>query len=341
MGGLRLTHGEPLAPTLVYGERRPGRDGFFDAASGLRIWRPRDAAAQAAVRDDGTTLVLYAERGGKRGEPGKGARRLVLLRPGRAPDNRRLEVPRNASALLLPRALVWWGPAASPRGGDETITVQTLGSDRHWLGSPRRLGQAPAGARLRGACAHGNTAAVLLAAPSASGRSVLLIGRGHTLDGTVTVDHAAASGTLSCHEGFAWLTRLADARLLAQHCRLQRCDESQSSSLPSSTDALVAAAPLGPQMMLAVADKTGTISVRVDEPAALMAAPERRWRLVNRDGAPLRPRAVRLLAAGRTAWLLVETRTDELFTAYIEPNGALRAVGRAAEPSDAPSGPAR
>src|SRR5690606_26649815 len=45
-GELRLAGAEPEAADLIY--RREGdEDGFFDAASGLRVWRPADPLAQA------------------------------------------------------------------------------------------------------------------------------------------------------------------------------------------------------------------------------------------------------------------------------------------------------
>lgn len=230
-GTARLCESAVDGAGLVYARWSDGADGIFDAWSGQRIWRPR-SAAQAFLRRDGEALILYGVP--RQGEPSRGSSapaldaegidhvRLVRLRPGKAPQNRRLGEPAGARFLLLDDELLSWHTQPTR----DVLRYRSLIGDDSPVGPVRSVGALPAGATLAGACSTSRGTALLFAGPAVAGeRRYALAFRGsESPTPPIPLGRGGPSTVLGCHGSVAtvaaWSPELA---ITAWRCTPNRC----------------------------------------------------------------------------------------------------------------------
>ncbi len=322
----RLVPSEPGSADLVYQRDARGKDGFFDAASGLRVWRPRDPQAQAVVRKSGTTTVLYTEHHGDDGEAA--SHRLVQLRPGRAPSNRRLSVPRDAELLLLPQGLLSWSGAS--RSAKYTLYRQTLqeeGSDesRPWLGPRQAIGKLPARSRHVADCASGYSQAVLFATGGAEPRYTVLFREQGMFQKLVDVGVLSGAPELSCQGDVATLVRRHDDRVARIACTADGCQQAVTSPLPGFSEGLATVAPLGAKLVLVWNRPGEPVRLRIGAPEGIHQARDELLLDDERhDG--LDPTSFRLISNGGVALLFIQTRDGDTYALRIAGPGKTEPV---------------
>jgi len=323
--GLRLARSEPGSADLVYRQDVTGKDGFYDVASGLRVWRPRDARAQAVVRKSGVTTVLYAETRGEGIDRHVTSRRLVHLRPGRAPSNRRLPIPRNAQTLLLPHGLMWWAHSDSERGAKlfgQRLSDSGPGADqpRRWLGKRELIGRLPTGSRHVADCASGTTQAVLFSTRGSEPRHTLLFREQAMFQKLVDVGVVSGAPALSCHGDTAILLQRRGNRIARMHCTIDGCRQASTSPLPGFDDGVAAVAPIGPKLILVWTRPGEPVRLRMGAPDTLhQVADELLFDDEQHDG--LEPIALRLVSNNGLALLLLSTRNGSTYGVRIPTSG--------------------
>jgi len=316
----RLARSEPGSADLVYQRDGGGKDGFFDAASGLRVWRPRDADAQAVVRKSGVTTVLYAEHRGDGSDREVTGHRLVQLRPGRAPSNRRLSVPEGAELLLLPQGLLWWAP--TKRAPKTTLYGQVLraagsAETKRWLGPRKAIGKLPAGSRHVADCASGYSQAVLFATAADEPRYTLLFREQGMYQKLVPVGVLTGAPVLSCQGDLATLVRRRGNRVAAFTCTADGCQQAVTSPLPGLTDGVAAVAALGTKLALVWARPGEPTRLRIGSPDRLHQTSDVLL-LDDASHGGLDPAAFRLASNGGAALLLVQTRAGQTYALRVD-----------------------
>jgi len=322
----RLARSEPGSADLVYQRDARGKDGFFDAASGLRVWRPRDPQAQAVVRKSGMTTVLYTEHRGDDGEAA--SHRLVQLRPGRAPSNRRLSVPKGAELLLLPQGLLSW--SATSKSARTTLYSQALQEDgsyesRRWLGRRQAIGKLRARSRHVADCASGYSQAVLFATGGAEPRHTLLFREQGMFQKLVDVGVLSGAPELSCQGDVATLVRRRDDRVARIACTIDGCQQAVTSPLPGFTDGLAAVAPLGAKLVLVWNRPGEPVRLRVGTPDGIHQARDELLLDDERHGG-LDPAAFRLVSNGGLVMLFIQARDGDTYVLRITGSGKTEPV---------------
>ncbi|MBW2529257.1 MAG: hypothetical protein JRI23_34090 [Deltaproteobacteria bacterium] len=232
---MELSGGTAGGAALLYVATGTNAEGVYDAASGQRIWRPR-SAAQAFVRKDGDTLILYGvpdEDAPSVGDtplelssPSVDHVRLVRFRPGRAPRNRRVSAPTGARFLLLGDRLLSWHDT----GAHAQLDSRVIASDEDLLARRHALGRLPSGATVFDACVTDAGTAVLFAAPAGPGglRHFALAFTGDKERPPVALGAGPSSSVLSCHGGHAVLASATSASTLRRwRCDSDGCDRTE------------------------------------------------------------------------------------------------------------------
>jgi hypothetical protein len=306
--GMRLARVDGEAPALVY--RAGEGEGWFDAASGVRLWRPRDPETQALVRESGLTTIVHATR---RRDGSVDEHRAVRLLPGRSPTSKRLSIPDRAERLLLPDAVLsWWR-----HGDSETLQAQEMHDDRDdWLGPKRRLGTLPAGSRYLADCASGYMQAVLF-----SGTRASLVLREKSMFAKI-LDVGSLEGvpSLSCHGDAAILLSQRDGTLLHRRCSVEGCRESRA-AVPDGA-AMVA---VGTRVVLVWAREGEPLRLRMGRPTDLAYTADQ---LLLDDAAHggIDVTRLRLIASDGLALALLQGQGGRLFALRIDERGDIRAL---------------
>lgn len=258
---VRLAKSEPDAADLAY-RGEPEDDGFFDVASGLRMWRPRDPSAQALVGADGTTTIFYASRDGD----GAPEHRLVRLAPGKAPESRRPPFHRRARALLLGEAIVWWQPAQGDDGGRDAVYTTPLAEPKT-LRNATPVGYVPHGSEHLADCTSGYVQALLFGSKGGAehGRLTLLLRERDMFSRVIDVAGVAPEDRahLSCHQDAAVLAWERDHRVWSLRCSVEGCRRASSQPTAALARPLHAATAVSHRIALLHADRGGPLRLRV------------------------------------------------------------------------------
>ncbi len=278
----RFARAEPEATDLFYALTATGKDGFYDAISGHRIWNPRSPFAQASVGKNGTITVLDA-RHRKRTKKGAKDRsrsaddwqpgpiayyRLVRLRLGQAPSTHRLDLAATARPLLLWRTLIWSKPDEQ---GDELYGQPILIADKA-VGSVQRVGTVPSGSQHVADCATDGLRAVLLANNTEPPVYTVLFGKKGGFPSPVRVGAIAGRLSFNCHGNHASLTRLDQPLGVSRWmCGTDGCEPASSRplSLPRSETAPLAVGSLGEQVIVVWVDNASRLWMRQGRIGAL------------------------------------------------------------------------
>jgi hypothetical protein len=298
-GEARFAWKQASGPDLLYLRDADG-DGFYDAASGQRIWRPRFDRAEASIEGGGATTVLYGEKLGR--AKGIDSWRIARLVPGRPPKNRRITVPASARAVLFPDAIAWWESG-------EDASVWVAGFDGEKPRAPVRVGAWRAPDRLADRCALDGTVAMAFA----RGDRTLLLAR---VGGQWHVDEAPlATGTLSCaRDSVVWLgTR--PGGFTARVCRASGCLPA-AGSLPSAS--IMAVAPLSDQWLFVSGEPGQPARVTV---LANDGTTRERLLLDDADHGGIALRGVRLMSGEGRALALLEADGRRLYAVTIDERG--------------------
>jgi hypothetical protein len=333
--GWRLARFERGAPELVYGRTAAGKDGFFDAATGQRIWRPGSAEAQAVVSESGAVSVLYAVtrssagRAPRRDEPSLALDdtdhfQLARLRPGRPPANNWLDVPSTARVVLTDRFLVWW----AQQDGSTGVYAQALGEGADPLGPRHRVGDVPAGSRLMAERSCQGVLALLLADRSPVPRHTLLVATGRDLPAPVDLGPFGGQIGLGCRGSSPSLAGLDPALgAVAWQCDDRSCARSAGAppSTVSSAGTMASVAPLDAALVLVWWQPGTGVRMRIGSPPELESAPE--TVLLEPESSPvLRPKSLRLRGGEHAALLLVQDEAGDLRLLRIDPRGSVSAL---------------
>jgi hypothetical protein len=325
---LRLARGQRGAPDVLYRRPPKGPDGFFDATSGIRLWRPHDPSAQAVVLANGTTTVLYTRR--KRDGSVDG-HRLTQLRPGRAPTSRRLKVDDQASLLLMPDALLWWSRESKSA---DTIYGRALRQRERWVGPRYNVGSLPTRSRYVDDCASGYTQAVLFASGDSPPRYTLLFREQGMFNKTVDVGVLSGASKLSCHGDRAIVTRRRGSELTVLSCASTGCQQNESDGLPGFEHGVAVVATVGDQQMLVWSEPGAPLRMRIGKTAELATAADRLL-LDDAQHGGVDAKGLQMVSADGIALLLVEAAGGKLHPIRIDASGNVSAVtvqqARAAE----------
>ena len=310
---LRLTRSEPGAPDMIYARDTSEADGFYDASTGQRLWRPRYFDAQAVVRGDGASTILYADmRDGKSRERVDQFRVMTMV-PGKRPKRRRLRIPSDARAMLFPGQLLWW----HPKDGKDVAYLAPLSGGK--IGKRHKIGELAAGTRPVADCAGEEMRAVLLVSGIRERRYAMVFMRD---DKTLVSDIGVIEGklSLSCHGNHAMLTRLSKKRAARWRCAADKCVRGLSSPLPLVTGSLAALAPLGDQVVLAWAAPREPLRLRIGDPDDLQDTPDA---IVLDDELHdgIEPVAMDMISADGLAVLLIHDAGNRVFALRIDQDG--------------------
>lgn len=298
-------------------------DGFYDAATGLRVHRSDYFDTQAFVEPDGRTTVLTAQM--KDGEV-RGFR-LLRMKPGDRPSRHKLRsIPSDARPVLMRDAVLWW-----PHEGPDRVPVylQPLAG-----GDDRVVATVPKGSRPVSHCRDGDRVALLVAAGVHDRRYTVLLGSGEDLVARgVGVIHGAVE--LSCHGDAAYLQRWhADASqggsrvsLTRWRCRADGCLPDQLSDPPRADpggDVLVGS--LDDRFAVAWRARDGdALRLRTGDAEAIAAA--RDVLLLDESGhETMRPIAMRWIAKGDLGLLLLLDEALRVRLLRVTPTGDVEAV---------------
>jgi hypothetical protein len=259
---------EPGAAELVSVRGAGSGDGFFDASSGLRVWRPRYFDSQAIVRASGAALVVYGELAGDSARDIVEHFRLVSLTPGKTPRDRRLEVAPAARLLLTPDALLsWLSEAGDSRGVPTRDVLQAQALTGAEIGKAQKVGELPVGARRAARCTIGDRSVVLFTSGVKEKRYALLFGRGGTFSPPLDVGEIEGKVQLACQGNDAVLVRVLGSRATRWRCTPTACTGTDTEALPGLAGGIAAIAPVG--------DALALVWMRAGEPLRLrLAKPE-------------------------------------------------------------------
>ena len=333
----RLAQFELGAPELVYGRTASGKDGFFDATTGQRIWRPGSADAQAVVSASGAVSVLYpvAKKGAERGHGRAGAQasaevvdhfQLARLRPGRPPANNWLDVPATAQVVLTERLLVWW----VEQDGSTGLYGQGLGDEASPFGPRHRAGTVPDRSRLVSGRDCNGTMALVLADAGHPARHTLVQAKGGELIGPVDLGPFGGDIALGCRAASPTLAGIdGELGVVSWQCEGRSCARSvvkpPGGAALAGGDGLLVVAPLGSRLALASWRPAEGLRLRVGEPAELEAAREMLLLEPEVRGRP-GPKALRLLGGESSALLLAQSGAGDLHLLSIDVHGAVTAL---------------
>ena len=349
--GYRLARYEQGGPELVYARLSSGKDGFFEASSGQRIWRPGYAEAQAVTLERGSVRVLYAvarkdrskvrRRAAEQAPTSEGAElrsrparldhlQLVRLEPGRAPSNHWLDLPPSATTLLGAQALLWWGAEPDPgRLRARAIPASDEGS----LGPEQAIGQVPPSSQAMAELGCGAGHAVLLRSGSHPAEHTLLLLRESEIAAPVALGAWDGSGALGCAGAKVAVVALAPGGALGQWlCGPSGCESLGTGQLtgPALGSRILAAAPLGDKVLTVWVEHQGGLHARVAAVAAFEQAKDVTLLGADALGDPEQA-SVRLVSGDDAAVVLVRSAAGELRASWVRANAAL-AVKRTPEP---------
>lgn len=316
---VRLARSEPGAADLVYSRTESGSDGFYDVASGRRLWTPHFAGAQALVRESGATSILYAtfERAGSERESTRlDTYRLVRFEPGKRPNNRRLKIPKNARVVMLPQALVYWH-RAKDRDHD-ALYVQPLLED-HRLGKRRRVGDLPRASLFVDSCAGEHGAALLFAKPGEEPHYTLVVKREGQIREPIDVGFIGGQVDLTCTAHGAVISRNIDRQVATWDCDGDGCIAARSGDLPGLSSRRAIAAVLGDRLIY-VRAVGSTVRVRVAKSETIANAPEQ----VLLESSDIR--AMRLVSGSNLALLLLQDAQTDVHAIRIDRGGQAELV---------------
>jgi len=313
---LRLARSEPGAADLIYVHDSSDRDGFYDSATGLRIWRPNYFDAQAVIRANGSTTILYADMRDDLSRERVELFRLLQLTPGKRPRSRRAKVRKDARVLLLPDLLMWWQPNEEA-SADELMFAPLTPKAKRPVGKATRLGDLPRESRRVADCASNDTTALLTVAGIRDRRYALtFIKAGQPLP---PLDVGVIEGklALSCHDGNAYLMRHQDRRIASWRCTQERCIQAMTNKLPMEAETLVATAPLSDKLALAWAAPGEPLRLRIAKPEVVHEADD--TIIVDdevHDG--LEPTSMRMISADGLAMLLLQDEGRRVYALRLD-----------------------
>jgi hypothetical protein len=310
---LRLSRAMPGAADLIYARDGAKRDGFYDAATGQRIWRPSYFDAQAYVRDSGTTSILYADmRDGSRLERVEQFRLLDLV-PGKRPRSRSIRVPSDARVMLLADGVLWWSPESQRH---DTLMMASRAEGKRPLAKAKRIGQIQAKSRRIDDCRSDDTLAVLFASGIKERRYALAFRKDDVWLPPLDVGVISGQLVLSCHDGAAMLTRRSGGHFSRWRCNAVRCVQTRTGGLPITKDTVVASASLGTDMALAWISPGQPLRLRIAEPDSLHAAADvLLFDDANHGG--IEPTAMRMVSADGLAILLMQDEGRRVYALRI------------------------
>ncbi len=316
--GVRLARAEPGAADLIYLRKGPDDDGFYDAASGLRLWRPQHRGAQALVHKNGVTAILYARR--EREQDGRIDHwRLVRFKPGKRPRNRRLAVPKDATARLMPRSLVWWSPSKKPDRVE--IFARTLLDQAQRLGPAKRIGTLPASSDFIGECASDQLAALLFVTVGLDEPKYHIVFRqAGRFAPPVAAGVLRGNLALSCDEEGVLLSRRDNGRLSSWRCTTKGCVAASSGKLPLFSKGLSVATFIGKRALLVYSTPNGPVRLRIGTPDELEKSDDVLLFDDARHGG-MTPTALRLVGGNGLALLLLQTQEGAVYAVRIDSKG--------------------
>ncbi len=319
---LRLARAEPGAADVVYVRNGHNEDGFYDAASGLRLWRPQHQSAQALVHKSGVTAILYARQARDEDEP-REYWRLVRFEPGKRPKNRRLAINENSKARLMPGSLVWW--SLSKHDEVELFTREMLEHARH-LGPPKRIGHLPPLSDFVDECASDTLAALLFVTTDLDKpRYSIVFRRAGRFAPPVSAGVLGGNVALSCDESGVLLSRRDDGRLSSWRCTTEGCVAASSGKLPQFSDGLSVATFIGERALMVYSVPDGPLRMRIGDPSEL----ERSNDVLLFDDAShggVTPTALRLVGGNGLALLLLQTDGGKVFGIRVDHDGTASVV---------------
>ena len=309
-GKLRLAPSEPGAADLIQIYDGEDSDGFYDATTGQRIWRPRYFDTQAVVRHSGVTTILHGEtREGHELEQVERFR-LSTLRPGKRPSARTLRIPAAARVLLMANSLLWWGgqqgeDAQGPASSRDQLFAVDLGDGLKEPAARRGLGDIPSGSRHVASCASGDRLALLMASGVRERRYTLLLRSHGRFSPPLDVGVIGGRLELSCQDGGAVLSRLGETAITLWRCTADGCARSASHELPMLREGAAALAPLNDEVVLVWTRPGEALRIR-SGPADRLHQLADTLILDDADHDGLEVEALRLVSADGVALLLVQ-----------------------------------
>jgi len=220
---------------------------LVDVASGTRLWTLPGSQGDAVVGASGEAVVLQAEYDASNGD--RKHWRLVRLAPGRSEENRRTEIPADATAIAWPTGVAWW------LAGDGDVPIYFARFDGVKLADRFTIGRAVAPRRLLARCSTRGTHALV---GEASGSPIALVGTGSSIRNEALVP----GGRAACFDGALHYTSVVADAFERVRCDSAACSR-RTTSLPSG-DSIVAA-PVGDALAVVWLDRTGALRAAFDE----------------------------------------------------------------------------
>jgi hypothetical protein len=242
----RLAWSDGDGPELALVDVESGA-ALVDVASGARLWTLPGRQGGAVVGASGEVIVLQAEHDATNGD--RKHWRLVRLAPGRSGEDRRTDIPADATAIAWPTGVAWW-PA-----GEGKVPVYFARFDGTRLAERFTIGSAVAPYRLLSRCSSRGTHALVA---EAAGSPFALVGTGSS----IRVEPLSSGARTACFDGALHVTAVVGDSFEQIRCDRSSCRR-RTTALPRG-DSIVAAA-VGDSLALAWLDRAGALRAAFDE----------------------------------------------------------------------------
>lgn len=331
---LRLAGAEPETADMLYARDIENNDGFYDASSGQRLWRPQDPHAEAYVQQSGMSTILYRER--KELDGGRRMYRLVRFRPGYGPSNQRLpDIAVGAVATLLPRTLLWW------TGAGKAYAHAVLEGDAA-VGTRQLVGDLPARSRLVDSCSSTQSQALLFENRAEPPELSLVFHRRGLVLPPVKVGPKTGEVQLDCDGERAWVMQTEPDAVRLRRCGSDGCEPGEAVTPPYGEATRVSAKALvAGKLVMVWAPPAGEPERPPRGALRLRAAPvggfagTRDTVLVDELDPTLRPVEMRLFARNGLGLLLLRDRGGRVSALTVNEYGKVDAV-KASSDADLP-----
>jgi catechol 2,3-dioxygenase-like lactoylglutathione lyase family enzyme len=329
---VRLADAHRGAPDMIQVRDGAASNGFYDATTGQRLLKPRYFDAQAVVKRDGTSHLLYADLDGD-GDSDRVKRfRLMTIEPGQRPRSHRLRLPSTARVRLLSDRLLWWQHETAgddehfaPRDGLFMAPIQPSTSKRR-LGKATRVGELPPKSRPLAQCASRTTRITAFVSGVNERRYALHFDeQGAAPKPPLQVGHIEGRVSMSCDAGAAIITRRQGDVVSVWRCDEAQCVASQAGPLPAADPGLSEVAPIGDRVALAWAPDGEPLRLRIAAPNELHAAADV---IVLDDDlhGGLEPTAMRWITGSGLAILLLQDVGRRVYALRVTGGGKITPV---------------
>jgi hypothetical protein len=314
---LDLAAGPEGAGDLVQLRDAGEADGFYDAATGLSVWRSAHFDTQAVVSASGRiTLSSGILRDGAPGERLE-RHQLVRIAPGQRPRASRLDVPPVARTMLLPDVLLHW------QDGDRTASLHARRFDEQKVEAATSVGELPTGSRRVAHCRDAGRDAILFAA-GVHDRRYTLLTRTKERFATIPVGVIAGRVALSCHGEEAMIERTREGVATRWRCG-ERCVQETTGAIVGLRAPIADFASLGARSLLLWGQEGGALRMRIGAPGEL--ADRRDVLLIDAAGrSDLRLASLRLISGGGVALAILQDAALKLYALRIDERGEVTPV---------------